>query len=180
MVFICDNFSNSLHKDVDSQKIWDHLETMYNLEALDESELLPFPNSEKEFSLPEIDFGSLVIKKDEWSSNSDSPKLLRKEDKMSMKNIKDNLFHRDNKEGKDNNKQPTGKREVKKESEKSNKAVKGRNSLSTAKEEKSKSKEESAKPVKRPTRGSLKPSDDSGSNGKSSPINVSNVKRRRI
>lgn len=50
------------------------------------------------------------------------------------------------------------------------------------KEEKSKSKnEETPRANKRPTRGSLKP-DDSGSNGKASPVTVtpSGVKRRRL
>ncbi|KAJ8960082.1 hypothetical protein NQ317_007383 [Molorchus minor] len=34
MAFICDKFTDNVHKDVDSHKIWTHLETMYNLEAL--------------------------------------------------------------------------------------------------------------------------------------------------
>lgn len=192
MAFICDKFTDNMHKDIDSHKIWTHLETMYNLEALDESESIPFPNGEREFNLPEADFGNLIDKKEEEKGKIatqkiglETPKTLKdikREDKTSVRNQKE---RRDSKEGKDNNKTPsTSKKEIKKEIEK-NKTPKSRNSIITVtKDEKSpKIKlEETPKLAKRPTRGSLKSNDDSGSSGKSSPITVtpSNPKRRRI
>lgn len=193
MAFICDKFTESLHKDIDPGKIWAHLETMYNLEVLDESESIPFPNNEREFNLPESDFGSLISKKEEEKSKAQSqkgdketPKLTKdskKEEKTPIRNQKE---RRDSKEGKDNNKIPTvTKKEVKKEPEKNKVQAKGRNSNVTPKDDNKTSKnknEDTPKPTKRPTRGSLKPNDDSGSSGKSSPITVtpSNTKRRRI
>ncbi|KAJ8952845.1 hypothetical protein NQ314_007451 [Rhamnusium bicolor] len=193
MAFICDKFTDNLHKDIDPGKIWAHLETMYNLEALDESESIPFPNSEKEFNLPESDFGNLITKKEEEKCKSqpqkggrETPKLVKevkKEEKTPIRNQKE---RRDSKEGKDNNKtSTTAKKEIKKEPEKNKAPVKGRSSTGTPKEDnkvlKNKS-EDTPKPTKRPTRGSLKPNDDSGSSGKSSPVTVmpSSAKRRRI
>ncbi|XP_072378638.1 uncharacterized protein MrgBP [Diabrotica undecimpunctata] len=188
MAFICDKFMDNIHKDIDSQRVWTHLETMYNLEALDECESIPFPNSEKEFNLPESEFGSWITKKDEekklqsGKTSSESPvkqvKEIKKEEKTPIKNQKE---RRDSKEGKDNNKTPIAKKEIKKESEKVVKQiVKGRNSTSSNSESKSgKTKsEDTPKPAKRPTRGSLKPNDDSGSSGKSSPITVTPTAKR--
>lgn len=191
MAFICDKFTDNMHKDVDSDKIWTHLETMYNLEALDESESIPFPNNEREFRLPDADFGIMINKKEEEKGKIQAPKIggetpkaikdTKKEEKTSVRNQKE---RRDSKEGKDSSKTPsTSKKEIKKEIEK-NKTPKNRNSITATKEEKSpKIKlEETPKLAKRPTRGSLKSNDDSGSSGKSSPITVtpSNPKRRRI
>uniref|UniRef100_G3MPR3 MRG-binding protein n=1 Tax=Amblyomma maculatum TaxID=34609 RepID=G3MPR3_AMBMU len=65
MACIQEKFSASLNKEVSSQVIWDHLDTMYDMAALHESEILPFPNNECEFSLPERDFGDLLAKKSE-------------------------------------------------------------------------------------------------------------------
>lgn len=186
MALICDKFAENLRKDVDPQKIWAHLETMYNLEALDENESIPFPNNEKEFSLPDSEFGELLNKKDDEtaSDSSKSSKEPKKEEtKSPVKNPKEVAVpRRDSKEGKDNNKNSSiSKKEVKKESEKGAKHVgKSRNSTAS-KEEKGKGKNEDTPKPKR-TRGSLKPNDDSGSSGKSSPITVTPTsgKRRRI
>ncbi|KAJ8957673.1 hypothetical protein NQ318_017565 [Aromia moschata] len=161
MAFICDKFTDNLHKDIDPEKIWAHLETMYNLEALDESESIPFPNGEREFNLPEADFGNLINKKDEEKNKSqpqkggrETPKLVKetkKDEKTPVRNQKDN------KEGKDVNKTPAvAKKEIKKEVEKTKAPVKGRNSIGTPKEEnksgKSKS-DDTPKPAKRPYQG---------------------------
>ncbi|CAG9859054.1 unnamed protein product [Phyllotreta striolata] len=186
MAFICDKFMDNVHKDVDSERIWTHLETMYNLEALDECESIPFPNNEMEFKLPESEFGNLIVKKDEEKKqqakgSADTPKIVKETKKDEKTPIKNNKERRDSKEGKDNTKGSAAKKEIKKESEK--KPVgKGRNSISNDKGGKNKF-EETPKPAKRPTRGSLKSNnDDSGSSGKSSPITVTPVtgKRRRI
>lgn len=191
MAFIVDKFTDTINKDINPQKIWSHLETMYNLEALDESESIPFPNTEKDFVLPESDFGNLLTKKDEDKTSKTQPqkgretpknmKEIKKEDKATP--IKKEAQRRDSKDSKDS-KTPVAKKELKKEPEKTKPAVKGRNSVSTPKDDaksgKNKS-DETPKQTKRPTRGSLKPNDDSGSSGKSSPITVTpTVKRRRI
>lgn len=190
MAFICDKLSDNWQKDIDPNKVWSHLETMYNLEALDESESLPFPNLESEFLLPEIDFGSLVVKKDEEKKvqpqkGRETPKIVKETQKREEKANNRNSQRRDSKDSKEK-KPESSKKEVKKDTEKGKPNAKGRNSISggntistATKEEK---KAETPKPVKRPTRGSLKPNDDSGSSGKSSPVTVtpSSAKRRRI
>uniref|UniRef100_A0AAR2ISK4 MRG domain-containing protein n=1 Tax=Pygocentrus nattereri TaxID=42514 RepID=A0AAR2ISK4_PYGNA len=53
MICIRDKFSQNIGRQVSSKVIWDHLGTMYDMQALHESEILPFPNSEKTFVLPE-------------------------------------------------------------------------------------------------------------------------------
>ncbi|CAI5778412.1 MORF4L-binding isoform X2 [Podarcis lilfordi] len=53
MICIRDKFSQNIGRQISSKVIWDHLSTMYDMQALHESEILPFPNSEKNFSLPE-------------------------------------------------------------------------------------------------------------------------------
>lgn len=188
MAFICDKFVDHVHKDIDSRKIWTHLETMYNLEALDECESIPFPNSEIEFKLPESEYGNLINKKDEELQLIKTPseiitpkqvKEVKKEEKIPNKNQKE---RRDSKEGKDINKTPIAKKEIKKEPEKAKPIAKGRISISSNNESKSgKAKaEDTPKLLKRPTRGSLKTNDDSGSSGKSSPITVTPTTAKRI
>ncbi|XP_066528366.1 MRG/MORF4L-binding protein [Hoplias malabaricus] len=53
MICIRDKFSQNIGRQVSSKVIWDHLGTMYDMQALHESEILPFPNSERTFVLPE-------------------------------------------------------------------------------------------------------------------------------
>ncbi|XP_033903247.3 MRG/MORF4L-binding protein-like isoform X1 [Acipenser ruthenus] len=53
MICIRDKFSQNIGRQVPSKVIWDHLATMYDMQALHESEILPFPNSEKSFVLPD-------------------------------------------------------------------------------------------------------------------------------
>uniref|UniRef100_A0A3Q3R158 MRG-binding protein n=1 Tax=Monopterus albus TaxID=43700 RepID=A0A3Q3R158_MONAL len=53
MICIRDKFSQNIGRQVSASVIWDHLGTMYDMQALHESEILPFPNTEKSFSLPE-------------------------------------------------------------------------------------------------------------------------------
>ncbi|XP_073845544.1 MRG/MORF4L binding protein [Musca autumnalis] len=64
----------------DTESIWGHLRTLYNLEALDELEPLPFPNDEKEFSLPEAEFSLLLSKKRgnivEETTNEGPPSII--------------------------------------------------------------------------------------------------------
>ncbi|XP_036803541.1 MRG/MORF4L-binding protein isoform X2 [Oncorhynchus mykiss] len=65
MICIRDKFSQNIGRQVSSKVIWDHLGTMYDMSALHESEILPFPNSEKSFNLPEE-----MIQKVKEGSNS--------------------------------------------------------------------------------------------------------------
>lgn len=52
MVCIVDRLSKTLNRKINSDQIWKHLKTMYNLKALDDLEPLPFPNEESNFNLP--------------------------------------------------------------------------------------------------------------------------------
>lgn len=52
MVCIVDRLSKKLNRKINSEQIWKHLKTMYNLKALDDLEPLPFPNEESNFMLP--------------------------------------------------------------------------------------------------------------------------------
>ncbi|XP_017066179.1 MRG/MORF4L-binding protein [Drosophila eugracilis] len=63
MSCIAQRLSKSLNREMPSELIWRHLGTMYKLKELDDLESLPFPNEEREFSLPEHDYGTLQSKK---------------------------------------------------------------------------------------------------------------------
>ncbi|XP_068145811.1 MRG/MORF4L-binding protein [Drosophila tropicalis] len=60
MSCIAQRLSKSLNREIPSELIWRHLGTMYKLKELDDLESLPFPNEEREFSLPEQDYGALL------------------------------------------------------------------------------------------------------------------------
>lgn len=60
---IAERLSSSLNRDYSTESVWIHLRSLYNLDALEDLEPLPFPNEEKEFSLPEAEFSSLLSKK---------------------------------------------------------------------------------------------------------------------
>ncbi|KAM3841450.1 MRG/MORF4L-binding protein isoform 2-T3 [Vipera latastei] len=69
MICIRDKFSQNIGRQISSKVIWDHLSTMYDMQALHESEILPFPNSEKNFILPdeifqEVKEGKVMIEDD--------------------------------------------------------------------------------------------------------------------
>uniref|UniRef100_A0A1Q3F093 Putative mrg-binding protein n=1 Tax=Culex tarsalis TaxID=7177 RepID=A0A1Q3F093_CULTA len=53
---VVERLSKALNREVSSESVWSHLRTMYNLQALDEQDPLPFPNEETEFSLPETEY----------------------------------------------------------------------------------------------------------------------------
>ncbi|KAH8402006.1 hypothetical protein KR009_009084 [Drosophila setifemur] len=63
MSCIAQRLSKALNREMPSELIWRHLGTMYKLKELDDLESLPFPNEEREFSLPELDYGTLQTKK---------------------------------------------------------------------------------------------------------------------
>ncbi|XP_060562307.1 MRG/MORF4L-binding protein-like isoform X1 [Ruditapes philippinarum] len=58
MVSIHEKLS-STNKKITARQIWDYLGELYDLNALNESEILPFPNKELDFSLPEKDFSDV-------------------------------------------------------------------------------------------------------------------------
>nr|XP_048297256.1 MRG/MORF4L-binding protein isoform X2 [Myodes glareolus] len=69
MICIRDKFSQNIGRQVPSKVIWDHLSTMYDMQALHESEILPFPNPERNFVLPdeiiqEVREGKVVIEEE--------------------------------------------------------------------------------------------------------------------
>ncbi|XP_071965903.1 MRG/MORF4L-binding protein-like [Antedon mediterranea] len=68
MLCIHEKLTQMTGKKLTSQQIWKHLSTMYDLAALHESEIVPFPNKEKDFDLPQSDFGYLMRAKDETST----------------------------------------------------------------------------------------------------------------
>ena len=82
MICITNKLHDSVGKKLSANHIWDHLGKMYDLTALNESEILPFPNKEKEFVLPEKDYVSLMDKdfpraSSEVPSTSESNSAIR-------------------------------------------------------------------------------------------------------
>lgn len=77
MICIRDKFSQNIGRQVSSKVIWDHLSTMYDMQALHESEILPFPNSEKSFVLPEEIIQD--VKEGKVASEDDSKEDVKEE-----------------------------------------------------------------------------------------------------
>ncbi|XP_045762165.1 MRG/MORF4L-binding protein [Maniola jurtina] len=63
MACIWEKLSNSITKEISTHDIWRHLDTLYDMTMLDDTEPIPFPNHETAFSLPENDFGALMKQK---------------------------------------------------------------------------------------------------------------------
>jgi MRG-binding protein len=63
MACIWEKLSNSITKEVSTTDIWKHLETLYDVSMLDDTEPIPFPNHEVAFALPENEFGALMKQK---------------------------------------------------------------------------------------------------------------------
>lgn len=63
MVSIWEKLSNSITKEITVQDIWKHLETLYDMQMLEDTEPIPFPNDEVAFSLPDDEFGALIKQK---------------------------------------------------------------------------------------------------------------------
>lgn len=60
MMCIHEKFNQATGRQVTSKQIWDHLDTLYDMQALHESEILPFPNKEVDFSLPSSEFQEMM------------------------------------------------------------------------------------------------------------------------
>ncbi|KAM3956746.1 MRG/MORF4L binding protein isoform 2-T2 [Aphomia sociella] len=79
MACIWEKLSNSITKEVSTQDIWKHLESLYDISMLDDTERIPFPNHEIAFSLPESEFGSLIKQKCKESTLTDDSEGARKD-----------------------------------------------------------------------------------------------------
>ncbi|XP_022313566.1 uncharacterized protein LOC111118406 [Crassostrea virginica] len=62
MLFIHEKINSSSSRKISAKDIWEHLNSMYDLQALNESEIIPFPNKEVEFDLTGEDFKDLLSK----------------------------------------------------------------------------------------------------------------------
>ncbi|XP_055956111.1 MRG/MORF4L-binding protein-like [Patella vulgata] len=62
MIYIHSKMNESSTKKISSDQIWKQLSTLYQLQALNESEILPFPNKETDFILPDSDYKDLKQK----------------------------------------------------------------------------------------------------------------------
>ncbi|KAK2159900.1 hypothetical protein NP493_1681g00022 [Ridgeia piscesae] len=60
MMCIHEKLNSSVSKKISAQQIWQRLGAMFDLQALNESEIVPFPNKELEFCLPQNDFSSIT------------------------------------------------------------------------------------------------------------------------
>ncbi|KAJ9582643.1 hypothetical protein L9F63_023021 [Diploptera punctata] len=106
MACILEKFCNSINKEVSSKVIWDHLDTMYDMPALDDTENLPFPNDTKDFSLPEAEYADMMNEKVvqpvlENSVEADI-EIKQEQKKESIKNNKDVVKKETNKDIKEN------------------------------------------------------------------------------
>ncbi|XP_012216355.1 MRG/MORF4L-binding protein [Linepithema humile] len=201
MVCIAEKFRAAVHKDISLKMIWDHLESMYDLMALDDMEDLPFPSQEIEFCLPETEFVGKPRRKEELEiklKDQYKYKEIKKEKDIKESSKKDSMLrefkgNKDMEKKKEEIKKYTKEIELKKEKfrdvkdvKKEHKSLKGRSkgkddseeSASNGKKERkdSESGRELLKRIpKRPTRQSM----DSSSKT-SSPRDTPPPKRRRI
>lgn len=60
MVSIYEKLCNPNTKALTAQNVWEHLATMYDLQALNESEIIPFPNKQADFKLPDGEYSQLA------------------------------------------------------------------------------------------------------------------------
>ena len=91
MVCIWEKFRAATHKDVSLKPIWDHLESMYDLMALDDTEDLPFPSNVVDFNLPESEFLTMMktCKKEEPDAKAKELKVKPMEINKKEKDVKD-------------------------------------------------------------------------------------------
>ncbi|XP_061165948.1 MRG/MORF4L-binding protein-like isoform X2 [Saccostrea echinata] len=105
MLFIHEKLNSSSSRKISSKDIWDHLSSMYDLQALNESEIIPFPNKESDFDLPGEDFkvkdtsrnATDFSQEDKSESKSDSGTKHGKSEKNESKQIENkhtsNVLH---------------------------------------------------------------------------------------
>lgn len=93
MVCIVDRLSKTLNRKINSDQIWKHLKTMYNLKALDDLEPLPFPNEETNFILPPDLQNKLnrTLSEDGEGSSKDSESRRATPKPVALKNSQSNI-----------------------------------------------------------------------------------------
>ncbi|XP_074643248.1 uncharacterized protein LOC141900317 [Tubulanus polymorphus] len=106
MACLHDKMNHSVvnNKTISTKDIWSHLRKMYDLAALNESEITPFPNKQVDFALPSTEFGNLMrVKGDNNAQNiqdtagkmdkSDKPakSVIEKYEKLSKSSSKSSL-----------------------------------------------------------------------------------------
>ncbi|XP_067005066.1 MRG/MORF4L-binding protein isoform X2 [Anabrus simplex] len=208
MACIVEKFRNFANKDVTSKPLWEHLETMYDMQSLDDIENLPFPNEERDFCLPEEEFGNLIQertkseKRQVETSEEEPPSVSNKpikevNVKMSpaKKEVNKEAKKSGNKESKETKKDVKG-RDVPKEGKKDSvetkepKTPKQRTGAKEKEEEaaavRKKESADAKRGAKRVARGGNK-SDDASSSQSSSPVAtptplppLPSQKRRRV
>ncbi|XP_054716117.1 uncharacterized protein LOC129225668 isoform X1 [Uloborus diversus] len=97
MLCIHQKFSTYINRQITSKAIWNHLESMYDMAALHESEDLPFPNDEQLFDLPEeydeLIASQLGVEPERSTSEKELPKTntaLKVSKKLSSTKLKQN------------------------------------------------------------------------------------------
>jgi len=60
MVYILDKLNGAVSRKISGKQTWKHLNTMYDLNALNDSEICPFPTKEVPFGLPNYDYSNLM------------------------------------------------------------------------------------------------------------------------
>lgn len=192
--------------DISSDKIWAHLDTMYNMESLDDINSLPFPNEERDFYLPETEFASLKAKKEEKAEEKktnvakksevkDSGKQPNKEVKKEDKSLKATVEKKEEKQagvsGAAQRRDSRDGKEVKmpvllgkRGGAEPGSTRKGKTPGTVGAHRDELRSRLEARPSKRPTRGSMRPEESPGVPRKSqSPLTVTppaTGKRRRL
>ncbi|XP_077371340.1 MRG/MORF4L-binding protein [Festucalex cinctus] len=126
MICIRDKFSQNIGRQISSSVIWDHLGDMYDMQALHESEILPFPNSEKSFFLPddiiqEVKEGKLCLEeepKEELVLEREQPAMHEEGSNSSLKMSERMTSSRDKEKGGVDGAAPGGGAAAGKEAEK--------------------------------------------------------------
>ncbi|XP_015522355.1 MRG/MORF4L-binding protein isoform X1 [Neodiprion pinetum] len=208
MVCIWEKFRAAIHKDISLKVVWSHLESMYDLAALDDMEDLPFPSNETDFALPESEFSSLMKLRKKEELDVKSKEVQPKEKQKEMRKDKDSkdIVKKDipppkevkgSKEPdrkKEEPKKPTREMDMKKDKLRDSKDIKKEQHKSSKGRPKGKDDDETASAGKKerkdsessrdgPKRGVKRPtrqSVDNTSKASSSPRDTPPPKRRRI
>lgn len=60
IIKVVDQLNTSMGKHYTIAEVWDYLSNIYNIDALDDFETVPFPNEVVDFSLPESEFPDAI------------------------------------------------------------------------------------------------------------------------
>lgn len=84
MTFIYEKFNNLSDKKLTIDQLWQHLNVLYDLQGLDENEIIAFPNEETEFSLPDFDKSTSNVSEDLNESTKSSEKNVKVDQRKSL------------------------------------------------------------------------------------------------